>query len=272
MKTMLLLLAAPMQSWGVRSASPRKRDTARFPSRSGVVGLLAACQGLDRTQTLGWAHDLTVHVRVDRPGQTLTDYHTVGGGYTGDKRMRTPKGSRRDDAAVTHRDYLVDAAFVVAIAGDDALVDRLAAAVTAPRYTPFLGRKSCPPALPMLIGVVDGGPDDALASVPAYHDAAKPERPHERDLLELDVAFDDINDASTISDRSPGLVRCVVHTENPDRQYTVATVNDVPISFNHWSRTYGSRALGQETVDVPTAGLGVDALVAMRDAVATIQE
>jgi CRISPR system Cascade subunit CasD len=271
MKTMLLLLAAPLQSWGVRSASERKRDTARHPSRSGVIGLLAACQGLDRTQPLDWAGDLTIHVRVDRPGQTLTDYHTVGGGYRGQRRMRTASNNPRDDALVTRRDYLADAAFVVAVTGPDDLVDRLALAVRSPRYTPFLGRKSCPPALPMLVGVVPGPASEALATVPAYQPpAATQQQAPATDPAGQDVTFDDLADAADPTGRDATLVTCLVHTENP--AYTVATINDDPISFNHWARSYRSRSVGQETVRVPAAGTGLAALVAMRNAINPAQE
>ena len=38
---LLLRLAGPLQSWGERSHF-NERDTARFPTRSGVIGMLAA--------------------------------------------------------------------------------------------------------------------------------------------------------------------------------------------------------------------------------------
>ena len=44
MMTLLLRLAGPMQSWGTASKF-RERDTGREPSKSGVVGLLAAALG-----------------------------------------------------------------------------------------------------------------------------------------------------------------------------------------------------------------------------------
>ena len=42
MATLLLRLAAPLQAWGADSKF-ETRKTAREPTKSGVIGLLAAC-------------------------------------------------------------------------------------------------------------------------------------------------------------------------------------------------------------------------------------
>ena len=47
MATLLLRLAAPMQSWGIDSKFDT-RKTNREPTKSGVIGLLAAALGLRR--------------------------------------------------------------------------------------------------------------------------------------------------------------------------------------------------------------------------------
>ncbi|MFW0768389.1 type I-E CRISPR-associated protein Cas5/CasD, partial [Trabulsiella odontotermitis] len=51
MTALLLRLAGPLQSWGTSSRFSR-RGTDRVPSKSGVVGLLAAAQGRRRTDPL----------------------------------------------------------------------------------------------------------------------------------------------------------------------------------------------------------------------------
>lgn len=45
MATLLLRLAAPLQAWGADSKF-ETRKTAREPTKSGVIGLLAAALGL----------------------------------------------------------------------------------------------------------------------------------------------------------------------------------------------------------------------------------
>src|SRR3546814_10860099 len=78
MSTLLLRLAGPMQSWGTTSRFDQ-RDTGKEPSKSGVVGLLAAALGIDREN---WADlepltRLTMGVRHDRPGVLKRDYQTA---------------------------------------------------------------------------------------------------------------------------------------------------------------------------------------------------
>ena len=49
MSTLLLRLAAPLQSWGASSKFGR-RATEREPTKSGVIGLVAAALGIRRTE------------------------------------------------------------------------------------------------------------------------------------------------------------------------------------------------------------------------------
>ena len=70
MATMLLRLAAPLQAWGADSKF-ETRKTAREPTKSGVIGLLAAALGLrrDETEPLTRLAGLRFGVRVEREGQ-----------------------------------------------------------------------------------------------------------------------------------------------------------------------------------------------------------
>ena len=58
MATLLLRLAAPLQSWGADSKF-ETRKTNREPTKSGVIGLLAAALGLRRSLFTS-AHQLKV--------------------------------------------------------------------------------------------------------------------------------------------------------------------------------------------------------------------
>ena len=49
MATLLLRFAAPLQAWGIDSKF-ETRNTEREPSKSGVIGLLAAALGYKRTE------------------------------------------------------------------------------------------------------------------------------------------------------------------------------------------------------------------------------
>src|SRR3546814_11437229 len=113
MSTLLLRLAGPMQSWGTTSRFDQ-RDTGKEPSKSGVVGLLAAALGIEREN---WADlepltRLTMGVRHDRPGVLKRDYQTAQNIISADR-------SKVHDTAETTRDYLADVAFLVGLQGPD---------------------------------------------------------------------------------------------------------------------------------------------------------
>jgi CRISPR system Cascade subunit CasD len=137
MSTLLLRLAAPLQSWGSDSKFNR-RLTEREPTKSGVIGLLAAALGRGRADDVSDLAALKFGVRIEQPGELVQDFHTA----------------RRDDLAfVTKRYYLADAVFLAGVESDDAFLGILDAAVRAPVFPLYLGRRSCPPAAGISLGV-----------------------------------------------------------------------------------------------------------------------
>src|SRR5690554_5212573 len=89
---LLLWLEAPLQSWGFDSKFGR-RDTLKFPTRSGVLGLLCAALGYSGEQKeflaqMSSKQQLVVsYLRNDEKKQTITpepllmDFQMVGSGY-----------------------------------------------------------------------------------------------------------------------------------------------------------------------------------------------
>lgn len=167
MKHLALYLRAPLQSWGA-SSKFGDRGTLDAPTRSGLTGLLAAACGVDKNDEardrdwLARAARLTFEVVGFKRGDRMTDYHTVGARYDKDdpwqKRMIPTKaedGKPKDNATVTHRDYLVDSVFGAVLSGDDALVAEMAAALENPVWGVWLGRKSCIPTEPVFAGVFE---------------------------------------------------------------------------------------------------------------------
>ena len=69
-------LAGPLQSWGSRSRFVR-RETEKAPTKSGVLGLVAAAKGIRRTDPLESLLGLRFGVRVDQPGQLVRDFQTA---------------------------------------------------------------------------------------------------------------------------------------------------------------------------------------------------
>lgn len=178
MHTLLLRLAGPMQSWGTTSRFDQ-RDTTKEPSKSGVIGLLAAALGIDREV---WDDDLRalaglrMGVRHDRPGVLKQDYQTAQNIISADR-------SKTHPTAVTMRDYLADAVFLVGLEGTNRnLLERAHAALQNPMWPLALGRKSYVPAELVWLddGLVDAPLLTALAVRPwlttLRHSESMPER------------------------------------------------------------------------------------------------
>lgn len=173
MATLLLRLAAPLQSWGSDSKF-ETRKTDREPTKSGVVGLLAAALGL-----------------------------------------------RRDTSYVTYRHYLQDAVFLAGLESEDeALLRELEAALRHPVYPLYLGRRSCPPTLPLCLGIRQGSLLDVLRTEPMQ--GRKPETGKLRIVADADPA-------------DPAAV---------PRQ-------DLPMSFSPVHRQYGFRPVREWRLDRP---------------------
>ena len=135
--TLLLRLAAPLQSWGM-DAKFEIRRTNREPTKSGVIGLLAAALGRRRDEPVDDLSRLHFGVRVDQEGELLRDYHTAS----------SPK--KESERYVTERYYLSDAVFLVGLeSADRDLLHSLEEALRFPVFPLFLGRRSCPPTLPL---------------------------------------------------------------------------------------------------------------------------
>lgn len=148
MATLLLRLVGPMQSWGTTSRFA-ERDTGREPSKSGVVGLLAAALGIDRADWEGLRPlaELRLAVRHDRPGIFRKEYQTAGAHK--DDRMMKADGSLSKDGMLSSRQYLADAAFWAGLEGARALLERADTALRDPVWPLFLGRKSYVPTEPI---------------------------------------------------------------------------------------------------------------------------
>jgi len=148
MSTILLRLAGPLQSWGIDSKFD-VRKTERIPTKSGVVGLVASALGRSRQEDIADVASLRFGVRMDKAGTVIRDFHTA---------------KSEKDAYVTERYYLADAIFLVGLEGDDMLLGKIDAALHRPAFPLFLGRRSCPPAEEVDLGIRQGmSLEDALA-------------------------------------------------------------------------------------------------------------
>ncbi len=163
MPTLLLRLVGPLQSWGTTSRFD-ERDTGKEPSKSGVLGLLAAAMGIDRENwtDLEPLARLRMGARHDRPGTPKQDYQTAGCAST--DTIIKADGKPSKDGVVSRRYYLADAAFLVGLEGQDrSLLENAHAALQNPVWLLSLGRKSYVPSEP--IWIEDGVQDEPLGEI-----------------------------------------------------------------------------------------------------------
>lgn len=142
-----LKLQGVMQAWGGHTYEDL-RHTELTPTRSGILGLLAACLGIDRKDTAGLealAASVKIAARSDTYPQHIMDFHTVLG-------ARKVNGKPNKYPVVSRREYLCDAVFTILLEMQPKPAiprDKLEQAVKEPVYTPFLGRRSCPLSRPI---------------------------------------------------------------------------------------------------------------------------
>lgn len=164
---LLFRLYGPLAAWGVIAVG-QERGSDTQPSKSAMIGLLAAALGIRRNEeellaTLAVGYGFAV--RVESAGVLLRDYHTAQVPSASDMKKR-PHRTRRDELLIPHhdlntvlsnREYRCDALYTVALwALPDApySLAELAVALMKPKFTLYLGRKSCPLALPVQAQVV----------------------------------------------------------------------------------------------------------------------
>jgi len=154
-------LYGPMAAWG-DIAVGEYRPSFAHPSKSAIIGLLAAALGIRRDEEerqKSLAEACSYAVRVDAMGTLLRDYHTIqvpsSGTVRNPKTFHTRKAELAEsdlNTILSSRDYRCDAVYTVAITlreDSTCSVKDLADALRKPAFTLYLGRKSCPLAFPL---------------------------------------------------------------------------------------------------------------------------
>ena len=187
MRFLLFTLYAPMGSFGEIAVGERRMSWAR-PGRSAILGLVAAAQGIERTDER--AHQnleagLFYAVRTDAPGRPLIDYHTA---QTPTARKGVTFATRREElqsddlnTVLSTREWRSDACFTVALwprPEPPIDLDAIVGALRHPRFVLYVGRKSAPLGLPLRPEIVE-----ADTFVTAF--AARQPNGEERSVLEL---------------------------------------------------------------------------------------
>ena len=154
MPTLLLKFDAPIQSWGT-TLKLKDHDTQMYPSKSGVIGMIASAMGRRRDENINDIADLRFGVRIESPGILLDDFQV--------------SEVSEKEKKIGHRKYLSDAVFLCGIEGEKERLTEIQYALLHPANAIYLGRRSCP-ATPDL---VQGLYDEDLESVLGRYDRSK---------------------------------------------------------------------------------------------------
>ncbi|MBL8507279.1 MAG: type I-E CRISPR-associated protein Cas5/CasD [Chitinimonas sp.] len=222
-------LYGPMAGWG-DIAVGEVRPTNDHPSRSALLGLVAAALGVAREEDdyhrrLAGSYHLAI--AMQQRGQPLADYHTV---QRPPQRAKVEYTSRRDEltrldkdelaTTVSHRDYCVDtcvtAVIWAAVEDTPVTLEAMAQALRQPHFTLYLGRKSCPLALPVQAQVVVANDMVSALTTASFKDEALFDR------LRLEVGWRSIAESWIYSDQPfPGA-------------HLISTRRDEPLSRARW--------------------------------------
>lgn len=192
-------LHGPLASWGDIAVGDR-RPSAPHPSRSAVLGLVAASLGVRREDGDAWAElerGLGFASWTAAPGALLVDYHTAQGpdetllrrqareakkaglAWHRPATRRAELGFPRAELStmLSSRQYRMDAVWSVALWARPGLPERFGLAVVAealrrPHFVLYLGRKSCPLDVPLEAQLVEAAdPGAALTGARFSTDA-----------------------------------------------------------------------------------------------------
>jgi len=168
-------LYGPFVSWG-DIAVGEERPSALLPTKSAILGILAAAKGIKRPDTVRDNEERSLcekqHIQMSQGygiavksvavGSPLIDYHTTevpaGIGYATrydeiiEVHRQKHNKTKFKGTILSRREYRQDAYYAVALwARPEAPfpLNELCSKLLEPVYMLYLGRKACPPALPL---------------------------------------------------------------------------------------------------------------------------
>lgn len=230
MKFLVFHLHGPLASWG-DIAVGEVRPSFPAPTRSALLGLLAAAKGIKRdeqSRLTTLSEQLSFAVRVDHSGSFVEEYQTIslpeGAGHKAARTRRIELWFSRKNTLQTYRGHYTDAAYTVFVSStNQKLLTTLQQALRTPVFVPYLGRKACPLDIPMLPRVItSSGLDEALVSSEAEFPA---------EILEL------FKGTNVSPKRRHGVPRRVIADESFDTWKPLSTEerNNEPGNRARWS-------------------------------------
>lgn len=167
MRFLLFQIHAPLVSWG-DIAVGGERQSSRHPSKSAIIGLVAAALGIKREEEEilnSLADNMGVAVQLYSGGSVLKDFHTVQVPRSKSKVVYHTRREEllgldeKDNAIISRREYRCDALSVVAVylkeGKTEFSLEQIERALREPYFHLYFGRKSCVPSIPLAPTVAD---------------------------------------------------------------------------------------------------------------------
>jgi len=171
MAFLVFQLYGDMASWG-DIAVGEQRPSHAYPTKSAILGLLCAAQGITRDEDAAMAQlnaEVKMAIQVFHRGHFLTDYHTIQAApqvalkkkaYTRKEELDAlsryqAAGSGNSGTILSSREYRMEAYYRVALQADPERLRIFEASLKEPAFVLYLGRKACPLALPLAPYVSD---------------------------------------------------------------------------------------------------------------------
>ena len=239
MRTLLLKFSGPLQSWGT-SSHFETRHTDYYPSKSAVIGMIAAAFGYRRNDKhaseIKELNTLDFAVRIDQKGNLHSDYHIA------QKYKPTGDFAR---SYVTQRYYMEDAIYLVGLgSSSDNLIENIEKALRSPYFSLSLGRRALIPCADLIIGSTANSVIDALCH---YEWLAKPWYKNKIKRLNTCAASDKTlplyADADLLS----------AETALVNRASIKRLRQDYVVSFSNKERKFGYRY--EARIDIPISTL-----------------
>ena len=221
---LLFRLYGPLAAWGTVAVG-QERPSDAHPGKSAILGLLGAAMGVvrdDETTHRAMAGAYGYGVRVEVSGTLLRDYHTA---QVPPARRGVSHLTRRQEildrplnTILSTREYRCDALHTVALwvrsATPPFTLAALREGLCRPRFSLYLGRKSCPVGLPVEAQLVSA--DSLLAAF------------DQGQFAELDLALNDTVLLYWESDTESGIA-----------PLQTITRRDLPLNRQRWQ--FGER-------------------------------
>jgi CRISPR system Cascade subunit CasD len=191
-----------------------------MPTKSGIAGMCCGALGYtrgsekERVFLEAFQEVSMLAISVPKLGldqkvyavRRLQDYHTVGAGYNPeDNWERQMICAKAEDgkpkvkngqalAELTHRQYLLDAAFLVILNGYSPILEQCSESLQNPVWGIWLGRKACVPTAPVFGGLYD---TEEVALKTLLNGAALSSFTHQREVALFEDGKDSFMDNAT---------------------------------------------------------------------------